>query len=83
MADIPLTRTVVAPATSTSPSAEPSKNCSRVTWPLPTPEQFAALGFNTSSLHVDIVSTLARPVTATVKNGSTMLIYAAGQLRPD
>ncbi len=46
-----------------------------------TPEQFAALGFNTSSIHVDIVSTSDRKVTATLKDGSTKVIYAGGQFQ--
>ena len=46
-----------------------------------TPEQFAALGFNSSSTHVDIISTSDRTVTATVKDGSTKVIYAGGQFQ--
>ena len=45
-----------------------------------TPEQFATLGFNPSSIHVDIISTSDRTVTATLKDGSTKVIYAGGQL---
>jgi aminopeptidase len=48
-----------------------------------TPEQFAALGFNTSSIHVDIISTSDRTVTATLKDGSTRVIYARGQFQND
>ena len=44
-----------------------------------TPEQFAALGFNESSIHVDIISTSDRTVTATLRDGSTLPIYASGQ----
>jgi aminopeptidase len=46
-----------------------------------TPERFAALGFNSSSIHVDIISTSDRKVTATLKDGSTKMIYAAGQFQ--
>ncbi len=46
-----------------------------------TPEQFAALGFNSSSIHVDIISTSDRTVTATLKDGSTKPIYAGGQFQ--
>jgi aminopeptidase len=46
-----------------------------------TPEQFAALGFNSSSIHVDIISTSDRTVTATVKDGSTKVIYVGGQFQ--
>jgi aminopeptidase len=44
-------------------------------------EQFAALGFNSSSIHVDIISTSERTVTATLKDGSTKVIYAGGQFQ--
>ena len=46
-----------------------------------TPAQFAELGFNTSSIHVDIISTTDRTVTATLKDGSLKLIYARGQFQ--
>jgi aminopeptidase len=46
-----------------------------------TPEHFAALGFNSSSIHVDIISTSERTVTATLKDGSTKVIYASGQFQ--
>jgi len=48
-----------------------------------TPEQLAALGFNTSRIHEDIVSTSDRTVTATLKDGSTKVIYAGGQFQTD
>jgi aminopeptidase len=48
-----------------------------------TAEQFAALGFNTSSIHVDIISTSDRTVTATLKDGSTKVIYADGHFQND
>ena len=46
-----------------------------------TPEQFAALGFNSSSIHVDIISTSDRTVTATLEDGSTRVIYTGGQFQ--
>ena len=47
-----------------------------------TPERLAALGFNTSSsIHVDIISTSDRTVTATFRNGSTKVVYAGGQFQ--
>jgi aminopeptidase len=47
-----------------------------------TPEQLAALGFNTaSSIHVDIISTSERTITATLKDGSTEVIYRGGQFQ--
>jgi aminopeptidase len=48
-----------------------------------TPEQLAALGFNTSSIHEDIVSTSDRTVTATLRDGSTLPIYADGRFLND
>jgi aminopeptidase len=48
-----------------------------------TREQFAALGFNHSSIHVDIISTSDRHVTATLRDGSTVPIYAGGQFLND
>ena len=48
-----------------------------------TPEQFAALGFNTSTIHVDIISTSDRTVTATLKDESTKVIYTDGQFQDD
>ena len=46
-------------------------------------EQFTALGFNESSIHVDIISTSDRTVTATLKDGSSQVIYAGGQFQTD
>ncbi|HET9074322.1 MAG TPA: aminopeptidase [Solirubrobacteraceae bacterium] len=48
-----------------------------------TDEQFAALGFNESSIHVDIISTSDRTVTATLRDGSEQVIYAGGQFQND
>jgi aminopeptidase len=48
-----------------------------------TREQFAALGFNHSSIHVDIVSTSDRTVAATLRDGSTLPIYVAGRFLND
>jgi len=48
-----------------------------------TPAQFAELGFNHSSIHVDIVSTTDRTVTAVLRDGSTQIIYADGRFQND
>ncbi len=42
-------------------------------------EEWERLGFNSSSVHTDIVSTTDRTVTATLKDGSERVIYAGGQ----
>jgi aminopeptidase len=39
------------------------------------------LGFNDSSVHTDIVSTTDRTVTATLRDGSEMVIYSGGQFQ--
>jgi aminopeptidase len=39
------------------------------------------LGFNDSSVHTDIISTTDRTVTATLRDGSEIVIYAGGQFR--
>ena len=39
------------------------------------------LGFNDSSVHTDIVSTTDRTVTATLRDGSDVVIYADGQFQ--
>ena len=44
-----------------------------------TPEELEAVGFNQSAEHVDIVSTAPRTVTATLTDGSEMVIYQDGQ----
>ena len=41
--------------------------------------QLKELGFNKSSIHVDMVSTTDRTVTATLANGSSLVIYKDGQ----
>ncbi len=43
-----------------------------------TPKQWAALGFNESALHIDIISTAPRTVTAYLKNGDEKVIYKDG-----
>lgn len=42
-------------------------------------KQAAALGFNDSSVHTDIISTTPRTVTAHLKNGKEKVIYKGGQ----
>jgi len=44
-------------------------------------KQLGELGFNDSSIHVDMVSTTNRTVTATLANGSEVVIYRDGQFR--
>ncbi|MBN1962157.1 MAG: aminopeptidase [Deltaproteobacteria bacterium] len=44
-------------------------------------EKYAALGFNDSSEHTDIIATSNRTVTATLVDGSTKLIYQDGEFR--
>jgi aminopeptidase len=41
-------------------------------------KQWEKLGFNTSSVHTDIVSTAPRTVTAHLKNGKTKVVYKDG-----
>lgn len=41
-------------------------------------EELKAIGFNDSSIHVDIISTTDRVVTATLKNGKKVKIYEKG-----
>jgi aminopeptidase len=43
-----------------------------------TEEQWEALGFNSSVVHSDIISTTDRTVTAYLQNGKTMIIYEKG-----
>ncbi len=47
------------------------------------PEDRERLGFNTSTVHTDIVSTTDRTVTATLSDGSQRVIYADGQFQLD
>jgi aminopeptidase len=42
-------------------------------------ERWEELGFNSSVVHSDIISTTDRTVTAYLKNGKTKVIYAKGQ----
>jgi aminopeptidase len=44
-----------------------------------TPDELEALGFNQSAEHIDIVSTAPRTVTATLTDGSELVIYKDGQ----
>lgn len=44
-------------------------------------EEWERLGFNTSSVHTDIVSTTDRTVTAVLKDGSERVIYSGGQFQ--
>lgn len=44
-------------------------------------EEWARLGFNSSSVHTDMFSTTDRTVTATMRDGSTKVIYADGQFQ--
>ncbi|HTW11471.1 MAG TPA: aminopeptidase [Solirubrobacteraceae bacterium] len=48
-----------------------------------TDEEWERLGFNTSALHVDIVSTTDRTVTAHLPDGSAQVIYTGGQFTLD
>jgi aminopeptidase len=43
--------------------------------------QYEKLGFNSSSIHVDMVSTTDRTVTATLADGSSLVIYKNGQFK--
>jgi aminopeptidase len=44
-------------------------------------DEWRRLGFNESSVHTDIVSTVDRTVTATLRDGSERVIYADGEFR--
>ncbi|HUA10920.1 MAG TPA: aminopeptidase [Solirubrobacteraceae bacterium] len=46
-------------------------------------EEWEKLGFNSSSVHTDVVSTSDRTVTATLADGSERVIYAAGEFQLD
>jgi len=45
----------------------------------PTPEEWAAMGYNESPEHTDIISTEDRTVTAECKNGSSTVIFKDGK----
>ncbi len=45
------------------------------------PEEWDRLGFNESTVHTDIVSTTDRTVTATMHDGSELVIYAGGEFQ--
>jgi aminopeptidase len=44
-------------------------------------EEWERLGFNDSTVHTDIVSTSDRTVTATMRDGSEMVIYSGGEFQ--
>jgi aminopeptidase len=44
-----------------------------------TPEQWEEMGFNESPEHTDMISTTDRTVTATLTDGSELVIYKDGQ----
>ncbi len=46
-----------------------------------TPEQWAELGFNDSTVHTDVVSTTDRTVTATLRGGGERVIYRDGEFQ--
>jgi aminopeptidase len=46
-----------------------------------TDEDWSRLGFNTSAVHTDIVSTTDRTVTAVMRDGSERVIYAGGRFQ--
>jgi aminopeptidase len=46
-------------------------------------EEWQRLGFNSSSVHTDIVSTTDRVVTATLPGGEQRVIYRDGQFQLD
>jgi aminopeptidase len=46
-------------------------------------EEWQRLGFNTSSVHTDVVSTSDRVVTATLRGGEERVIYRDGQFQLD
>jgi aminopeptidase len=48
-----------------------------------TPDRWAELGFNDSTVHTDIVSTTDRTVTARLRDGSERVIYAGGRFQLD
>ncbi len=46
-----------------------------------TESQWDALGFNESAVHTDIISTANRTVTATLADGSEVIIYKDGEFQ--
>jgi len=42
-------------------------------------KEWERLGYNSSSVHTDIISTAPRKVTATLPNGKEIVIYKDGQ----
>jgi aminopeptidase len=47
------------------------------------PAQWEALGFNSSSVHTDVVSTSERTVTAQLRGGGQRVIYSGGEFQLD
>jgi aminopeptidase len=47
------------------------------------PAEWERLGFNNSSVHTDIVSTVGRVVTAQLRDGSELVIYRDGEFQLD
>jgi aminopeptidase len=45
------------------------------------PEEWQRLGFNDSTVHTDVVSTTDRTVTATMRDGSELVLYAGGEFQ--
>lgn len=44
-----------------------------------TPEEWEQLGYNDSVVHTDMMSTTNRTVTATLQDGSEVIIYQNGE----
>ena len=53
-----------------------SKNTSKLK-----PKDWEDLGFNDSAVHTDIIATSDRTVTATLKNGKTIILYQSGKFQ--
>ena len=53
-----------------------SKNTKKLT-----PKDWDNLGFNDSAVHTDIIATSDRIVTATLKNGKTIILYKSGKFQ--
>lgn len=59
------------------------KNCFKGDYKSKTQEQWLELGYNDSDIHTDIVSTEDRTVTATLQDGSELVIYRDGKFTLD
>jgi len=46
-----------------------------------TPKDWQDLGFNDSAVHTDIIATIDRTVTATLKNGKEIILYKSGRFQ--